>query len=36
MSCGDGRLGCLGHGDWSSTAQPRIMSEFIQIEHCTA
>ena len=28
MTCGDGSSGCLGHGDWNSTAKPKLLGNF--------
>lgn len=25
MSCGDGRQGCLGHGDWNCVTRPKLI-----------
>ncbi len=32
MTCGDGVQGCLGHGDWCSTSQPRLIEALLSID----
>ncbi|CAH1787997.1 unnamed protein product [Owenia fusiformis] len=32
MTCGDGTLGCLGHGDWCSTSRPRLIEALLSVD----
>jgi len=30
LTCGDGSMGCLGHGDWSSVNRPRLIEALLR------
>ena len=30
LTCGDGRKGCLGHGDWSPAYRPRLIESLLR------
>ena len=32
MTCGDGRLGCLGHGDLNGATRPRLIEMLLSID----
>lgn len=32
MTCGDGSLGCLGHGDWCSITRPRLIEALLSVD----
>lgn len=32
MTCGQGELGCLGHGDWSSSSKPKLIEALLSFD----
>ena len=32
MTCGDGTLGCLGHGDWHSVSEPKLVEALLSVD----
>ncbi|XP_041376669.1 uncharacterized protein LOC121389122 [Gigantopelta aegis] len=32
LTCGDGSKGCLGHGDWSDQAKPRLIETLLSLD----
>lgn len=32
MTCGDGSFGALGHGDWNSSALPKLVEELLTVD----
>ena len=30
MTCGDGSFGALGHGDWNSSARPKLIEQLLR------
>lgn len=30
MACGNGSNGCLGHGDWNSSARPKLIEQLLR------
>lgn len=32
MTCGDGRFGCLGHGDWQGVCRPRLIEALLSVD----
>ena len=32
MTCGDGSMGCLGHGDWYCAARPRLIESLLSVD----
>ena len=35
MTCGDGRQGCLGHGDSNNATRPRLIESLLSIDVTT-
>lgn len=33
LTCGDGSVGCLGHGDWLSISRPRLIEALLRFDH---
>ncbi|CAG0922939.1 unnamed protein product, partial [Notodromas monacha] len=34
MTCGEGNQGCLGHGDWNSSAKPKLIQQLLSVNVC--
>ncbi|CAG0891893.1 unnamed protein product [Cyprideis torosa] len=32
MTCGDGSFGCLGHGNWNSSARPKLVENLLSVD----
>ncbi|XP_037787785.1 serine/threonine-protein kinase Nek9-like [Penaeus monodon] len=32
MTCGDGTSGCLGHGNWNSSAKPKLVERLLSVD----
>ncbi|XP_023340046.1 serine/threonine-protein kinase Nek8 [Eurytemora carolleeae] len=32
MTCGDGSFGALGHGDWNSSARPKLIEQLLSVD----